>query len=109
MLVNAATGAPLRTLKANDTLSLGNLGAASVSIQALSNSGARSVKFVSPEAGVSRTEGNAPWALLGNSGSVYTPWKPTAKTYTVTATGYSASGATGTAGKSITVTINVTP
>lgn len=109
VLVNAANGAPLRTLKASDTLSLGNLGAASVSIQALSNAGAKSVKFVSPEAGVSRTEGNAPWAFLGNSGSVYTPWKPTAKTYTVTATGYSASGAAGTAGKSITVTINVTP
>jgi hypothetical protein len=109
VLVNAANGAPLRTLKANDTLSLGSLGAASVSIQALSNAGTKSVKFVSTEAGVSRTEGGAPWAFLGNSGTVYTPWKPTPKTYTVTATGYSASGASGTAGKSVTVTINVTP
>jgi hypothetical protein len=109
VLVNAANGAPLRTLKANDNLSLGNLGAASVSVQALTNSGAKSVKFVSAEAGVSRTEGSAPWAFLGNSGSSYTPWKPAAKKYTITATGYSASGAAGTAGKSVTVTINVTP
>jgi hypothetical protein len=109
VLVNAANGTPIRTLQANDTLSLSNLGAPTVSIQALTNSGAKSVKFESAAAGVSRTEGGAPWSFLGNSGNVYTPWKPTAKPYTITATGYSSSGASGTAGKAVTVTINVTP
>jgi hypothetical protein len=109
VLVNASNGVAIRTLQASEALSLSNLGAPSISIQALSNAGAKSVKFVSAEAGVSRTEGNAPWAFLGNSGSTYTPWKPVAKTYTITATGYSASGASGTAGKSVTITINVTP
>jgi hypothetical protein len=109
VLVNASTGVAIRTLNASDTLSLSNLGASSISIQAVVNSGAKSVKFVSAEAGVSRTEGNAPWAFLGNSGSTYAPWKPVAKTYTITATGYSASSASGTAGKSVTVTINVIP
>jgi hypothetical protein len=109
VLVNASNGVAIRTLGANDSLSLSKLGATSISIQALSNSGTRSIKFVSAEAGVSRTEGNAPWAFLGNSGSTYTPWKPTTKSYTITATGYAGGGASGTAGKSVTVTINVTP
>jgi acid phosphatase type 7 len=109
VLVNASNGAILRTLAANDTLSLGNLGAPSVSIQALANEGAKSVKFVSAEAGVSRTEGKTPWAFLGNSGSAYSPWKPAVKTYSITATGYSASGASGTAGKPMTITVNVIP
>jgi hypothetical protein len=109
VLVNASNGAVIRTLAANDTLSLGNLGAPSVSIQALTSSGAKSVKFESAAAGVSRTEGNAPWAFLGNSGSAYTPWKPAVKTYSITATGHSASGASGTAGKPMTITINVVP
>ncbi len=109
VLVNASNGAVIRTLQANDTLSLGNLGAPSVSIQAISNSGAKSVKFDSAAAGVSRTEGSAPWAFLGNSGSSYTPWRPTVNGYSITATGYSASGASGTAGKAVTVNINVVP
>lgn len=109
VLVNASNGVAIRTLKASDTLSLSNLGAPGISIQALTNSGAKSVRFLSTEAGVSRTEGNPPWAFLGNSGSTYTPWKPVIKTYTITATGYSERGASGTAGKSVTVTIDVTP
>jgi hypothetical protein len=40
-------------------------------VQAISNAGAKSVKFVSAEAGVSRIEGSAPWAFLGNNGNVY--------------------------------------
>lgn len=109
VLVNAANGAPIRALAANDTLSLAKLGAAKVSIQAIANTGAKSVKFVSAQAGVNRTEGSAPWSFLGNSGNTYTAWNPTPKTYTITASGYSAGGASGTAGKSITVTIHVTP
>ncbi len=109
VLVNASNGAVIRTLQANDTLSLSSLGAPTISIQAIANTGAKSVKFVSSAAGVSRIEGNAPWAFLGNSGASYTPWKPTVNSYSITATGYSASGASGTAGKALTVNINVVP
>ncbi len=107
VLVNASNGAVIRTLQTNDTLSLSNLGAPSVSIQAIANSGTKSVKFVSVEAGVSRIEGSVPWALLGNNGNTYTPWTPVVKTYSITASGYSASGASGTAGKPLTININV--
>jgi hypothetical protein len=106
LLVNASNGAAIRSLQANDTLDLSDLGASSISVQALTNPGAKSVRFES--AGVSRIEGSAPWAFLGNSGAAYTPWKPEAKTYTITATGYSGPGATGTAGAPFTVTIKVT-
>lgn len=79
------------------------------SIQAISNAGAKSVKFVSAEAGVSRIEGSAPWAFLGNNGNAYTPWTPVVKPYTITASGYSAGAASGTAGKPLTININVVP
>lgn len=108
VLVDASNGAAIRTLQAKDTLNLSDLGATSISVKAQTNAGTKSVKFESAAAGVSRIEGSAPWAFLGNSGSVYTPWKPEARTYTITATGYSGSGASGTAGTPVTVTINVT-
>jgi hypothetical protein len=91
----------------NQTISLRNLGASGISIQALTNSGTKSVKFVS--AGVSHTENSVPYAFLGNSGSVYKPWTPKVGVYSITATGYSASNSSGIAGKSLTVTITITP
>lgn len=109
VLVNASNGVAIRTLQANDTLNLSELGAPGISIQALANAGTKSVKFDSAAAGVSRVEGSAPWAFLGNSGPVYAPWQPGAGIYTLTATGYSGAGASGTAGKPMTVTLNVTP
>jgi hypothetical protein len=110
VLVNASNGQRIRTLQASDSLSLGNLGAASISIQAVAKPATQSVKFESAAAGVSRIEGKAPWAFLGNGGNSYTAWKPVANnTYTIKATGYSAGGASGTAGTPKTVTINVTP
>ncbi len=109
-LVNASNGVRIRTLQPNETISLSNLGAPSISIRAVAGTGARSVKFESAEASVSRVEANLPWSFLGDNGSAYTPWRPLVnKTYSITATGYSASGASGSAGKRLTVTINVTP
>jgi hypothetical protein len=107
VLVNASNGAAIRTLQANQTISLSNPGAPTISIQALANSGAKSVKFVG--AGVSRYENSAPYALLGNSGSVYKPWAPKVGVYSIIATGYSASSASGTAGKPLAVTITIVP
>jgi hypothetical protein len=58
---------------------------------------------------LSRYENVAPYAFLGNSGKVYKPWMPKAGVHLITATGYSASNVSGTAGKPLTVTINIVP
>jgi Domain of unknown function (DUF4832)/Beta-galactosidase len=106
-LVNASNGVVIRQLNADDTLSLADLGAPTVSIQAAANAGAKSVKIESAAAGVSRIEGAAPWAFLGNKGTKFAPWRPKAGTYTIKVTGYSGPGASGTAGKPVTITLNV--
>ncbi len=105
VLVNASNGQAIRTLLTNDTINFATLGVSSISIQALAAAGAKSVQFSG--AGISRTESAAPYALLGNSGPAYTPWTPAAGTYSITATGFSASNATGTKGNPQTITLNV--
>jgi hypothetical protein len=105
VLVNASNGAAIRTLLPNDTINLTTLGVPSISIQALAASGTESVKFEG--AGVTRVESNPPYAFLGNSGTIYTPWAPAAGTYSITASGYSANNASGTAGKPLTVKLTI--
>jgi hypothetical protein len=105
--VNATNGAAIRPLKANQTISLSDLGAPSISIQALTNSGTKSVKFEGT--GILHSENYAPYALLGNSGSSYTAWTPKTGVYSITATGYSARNASGNAGKPFNITITIVP
>ncbi len=116
-LVNAGNGSFYATLSSPFTLSLSSLTVASISIKATGSGSEKSVRFVTSTAAgtsVTQTENNAPWALLGDNGNsaspVYTAWKPVAgTTYTIKATGYSATGATGTAGNPLSITINVIP
>ncbi len=52
-------------------------------------------------------ESVAPYALEGDSSGDYNPWTPTAGMHTLTATPFTGSGATGTAGDLLTVTFEV--
>jgi hypothetical protein len=54
-----------------------------------------------------RVENGAPYALAGNSGGDYFAWTPSVGTHTITATPYSASGGTGTAGRQLSIKFTV--
>ncbi len=113
VLVNASNGTPIQTLSSTgrNEISYSALNGQSFSIRALpdatASGGPKSVKFRITASHVptviERKEGASPWALLGNVGSVYTPWNVNlGPEYVVTATGYSGDGQ---AGKPLTVTI----
>ena len=54
-----------------------------------------------------RTESLAPYALTGDKGGAFKPWNPAVGSYTITATPYTGSGGSGTAGVPLSVTIQV--
>jgi len=66
----------------------------------------RSVRFIL-NGSTFRTESSAPYALNGDNAGSYTAWTPVAGTYTLTVVPYTGTGATGTAGTSITITFTV--
>jgi hypothetical protein len=55
-----------------------------------------------------RTETGAPYALAGDSNGNYSPWTLAMGSHTVTATPYTGAKASGTAGASLTVILNIT-
>jgi len=55
-----------------------------------------------------RTENGAPYALAGDDSGDYNDWTPSIGSHTVTATPYTGSDATGTAGTALTVDFDVT-
>jgi hypothetical protein len=55
-----------------------------------------------------QTESAAPYAIGGDNGGNYNNWNPGLGAHTLTATPYTGSGATGTAGTALTITFTVT-
>src|SRR5205085_984989 len=53
-------------------------------------------------------ENGAPYALLGNNGSVYTPWNANTGSHTLTGTPFTGSGLTGTVGTVLTISFTIT-
>lgn len=102
-LVDASNGSiVIQTLSSGatvNTISLsGVIKGKTFSIRAKPDTGPSNVFFqIAGTTTTSRTEGGAPWALLGNTGLAYTPWTATKDVlYTVTATGNSSTGVAGT-------------
>lgn len=104
-LVNADTDADIGPLSSGQTIDLAAARRLNVRANA---SGAGSVRFGYDANPNVRVENNAPFALAGDSSGDYYAWTPTVGSHSVTATPYSGTGASGTAGTSRTVTFTVT-
>jgi hypothetical protein len=107
-LVNSATEKDVVSITNGQTISLSTLKIEKANIRAVATSDAKSVKFqLSGQQSKSYTDGAAPFALHGDSGSgnfYYGNWNPPAVgTYTLTATPYA--GTTAGTAKTITFTI----
>jgi parallel beta-helix repeat protein len=113
-LINADTDQPITgfaPLQNGATLDLATLPTRNLNIRADTNPGTvGSVKFGYDGNPNYWTESTVPYALAGdtNAQGDYIAWTPTVGTHTLTATPYSGSGGTGTAGTPRTITFTVT-
>jgi hypothetical protein len=107
-LVNSATEKDVVSIANGQTISLSALKLTKINIRAVASTDAKSVKFeLSGQQSKTYTDGAAPFALHGDSGSgnfYYGNWNPPAVgTYTLKATPYN--GSTAGAARTITFTI----
>jgi hypothetical protein len=107
-LVNADTDQDLQTLTNGATLNLATLPTRNLNVRANTNPATvGSVVFGYDANPAYATESTAPYALAGDSSGNYNPWTPTVGSHTLTATPYSGSGGSGTAGTAHTVSFTV--
>ncbi len=106
-LVNANTGQDIQTLSDGATLNLATLPSKNLNVRAnTSPATVGSVVFALKLNGTqikTQTENKAPYALFGDNNNVYYPWTLALGSYTLTATPYTASGGTGTAGTGLSI------
>jgi hypothetical protein len=108
-LINADTDQPISgvTLTDASVLDLSKLPTKNLNVRADVGSGVASVKFGYDSNSNYRTENAAPFALASNNGLDYYAWTPTSGSHTLSATPYSSTGATGTAGSKKTISFSV--
>ncbi len=103
-LVKAGTAGDIGPLTDGMTINLATIGSFSIRANKCVNGG--SVKFILNGTTI-RTESGAPYAINGDNGGSYIAWNPTVGSKTLTATPYTGSGGSGTAGISETVAFTV--
>jgi CubicO group peptidase (beta-lactamase class C family) len=107
-LINADTDQPIGALAGGATLNLAALPTRNLNVRAdTSPAAVGSVRFGLDGNANFRTESAAPYALAGDSGGNYAAWTPSVGPHSLTATPYTGSGATGTAGTPKTVSFTV--
>ena len=111
-LINADTNKPISgydPLPSGTTLDLATLPTRNLNIRANTDPATvGSVRFALDGNSTYATDNAAPYALAGDSSGNYTAWTPSVGGHSVTATPYTGSGATGTAGTPLTVAFTVT-
>jgi hypothetical protein len=106
-LIRADTDQELGLLTEGTVLNYASIGTNQLAVRAnTSPSTVGSVVFKLDGVNI-RTEGGAPYAIAGNTGSNYDPWTPSLGAHTLVATPYTASGGSGTAGAALTVNFSV--
>jgi len=106
-LVNAATNKDIGTLANGDVINLSVTGT-SLNIRANVSGSVGSVRFGLDKNTNFGTESAAPYALAGDSNGDYAGWTPAQGGHSLTATPYSGSGGTGTAGTPLSINFTVT-
>ena len=111
-LINADTDQPIsgfNPLPNGATLNLAKLPTRNLNIRANTSPAlVGSVRFRLDTNSNYRTENTVPYALAGDSSGNFHPWTPSVGSHTVSATPYSGSNATGTAGTALTISFTVT-
>jgi hypothetical protein len=105
-LVNADSDADLGPLSSGATLNLATLPTRNLNVRA-NTSNAASVRFGYDGNAAYHVESTAPFALAGDSAGNYNAWTPALGGHTLVGTPFSGTGATGTAGASLTATFTV--
>ncbi|HXH19886.1 MAG TPA: kelch repeat-containing protein [Chitinophagales bacterium] len=103
-LVKAGTAGDIGPLTDGMTINLATIGSFSIRANKCQNGG--SVKFILNGSTV-RTESSPPYAINGDNAGSYIAWNPTVGSKILTATPYTGSGGSGTAGISETVSFTV--
>ena len=108
-LINADNDQDLQTLTNGSTLNLATLPTKNLNIRANTNPATvGSVKFsLSGAQSKSTTETAKPYALFGDNNGNYYAWTPATGSYTLKATPYTASKASGTAGTPLNISFSV--
>ena len=107
-LVNATTNQDITQLNNGEIVNLQELSTTELNIRAnTSPPTVGSVKFNLNGNSNYKTESEAPYALGGDSNGDYAPWTFSLTTYTITATPYSGSGGSGTAGTPLSITFEI--
>jgi hypothetical protein len=107
-LINATTDRDIRTINNGDTIDLAQLGTTRINIRAnTSPATVGSVVFRLDGNARYKVENGAPYAIGSNNGSDYNAWNYTMGAHTVTATPYSSSSGSGTAGSALTVNFTI--
>jgi hypothetical protein len=108
ILINADTDQPILTMTDGMTINLATLPTRNLNIQALTSpSAVGSVRFALDANANYRTETAAPYAMAGDVNGNYTAWTPAVGLHTLTATPYTGTGGTGTAGVPLKITFSV--
>ena len=107
-LINAATDQEIGPLLHNQIIDLSKTGN-KLNIRANSSlAGTKSVSFDFNGKTRYKVESAAPYALFGDSNGNYSTWTPATGTYTLSATPYTNTGGTGTAGTPLSITFHIT-
>ncbi|MEM9674079.1 MAG: malectin domain-containing carbohydrate-binding protein [Bacteroidota bacterium] len=107
-LINADTDADIGPLQNGQTLNLATLPTTNLNVRANTNPATvGSVRFALNGNSNFQTENVVPYALKGDINGNYQNWTPNPGDYTLKATPYSGSKASGTAGAALTVTFSV--
>src|SRR5688572_12586397 len=109
-LINAVTNQPIagfENLVAGAVLNLATLPTTQLNVRANVGGTVGSVRFAYDANMNFRTEAVAPYALAGDDSGDYHGWTPALGTHTPTATPFSGTGASGTAGQAKTITFSV--
>lgn len=108
-LMNATNDQEIKVLANGETINLATVGSRNLNIRVNTNAGVGSVGMVlSGKQSRTQTDNGAPFALFGDTNGDFKNWTPTTGNYTLTATPYTGSNATGSAGTPLTVSFTVT-
>ncbi|MEO6435191.1 MAG: fibronectin type III domain-containing protein, partial [Tepidisphaeraceae bacterium] len=107
VLINADTDEPIGPLTNGSVINYGLIGTNRISVRADAPAGTGSLRFGFDGNPNYRTESSAPYTIAGDSAGNYVAWTPSLGAHTLTATPFTGSSGSGSAGTTVTVNFTV--